>query len=44
MGERIPASWTGDDIIPACQVEWRLYAAAPSLPRAKSANGPDVQF
>ena len=41
-GDRIPASWSGDDITSACQAEWRTFAA--SLPQARVANGAEVQF
>ncbi len=31
-GNRIPASWLGDDITTACQVEWRKFADPSSTP------------
>ena len=41
-GDRIPSSWNGDDITPACQAEWKTFAS--SLPAARSANGQEAQF
>ena len=41
-GERIPASWNGDDITTACQAEWKAFSA--SLTQARAANGAEVQF
>ena len=41
-GNRVPASWNGDDIAPACQADWKLFAL--SLPRARTASGPDALF
>ena len=41
-GDRIPGSWTGDDITPACRAEWRTFAA--SLPVADTAGGVSVAF
>ena len=41
-GTRIPASWVGDDITPACQAEWRTLAG--SLPSARIAGSTEVNF
>ena len=41
-GQRIPASWSGDDITPACQAEWRTFAGP--LPSARTAQGRDAAF
>ena len=41
-GQRIPAAWAGDDITPACQAEWRTFAA--SLPISKIAGTTEIQF
>ena len=41
-GDRVPAAWNGDDITAACQAEWKHFAG--SLPRARTATGPDTVF
>ena len=41
-GQRIPASWSGDDITPACQAEWRTFAGP--LPTARTAQSRDAAF
>ena len=41
-GQRIPASWSGDDITPACQAEWRAFAGP--LPTARTAGNRDAAF
>jgi hypothetical protein len=38
----VPAAWNGDDITAACQAEWKHFAG--SLPRARTATGPDTVF
>ena len=41
-GARVPAAWNGDNITPACQAEWRTFAA--TLPAARAAGTSEVQF
>ena len=41
-GQRIPASWSGDDITPACQAEWRAFAGP--LPTARTSGTRDAAF
>jgi hypothetical protein len=41
-GDRIPASWNGDDITPACQAEWRAFAA--SVTSARSMAHVEAKF
>ena len=41
-GLRIPASWAGDDITPACQAEWRTFAA--TLEPARVVGSNEVRF
>ena len=41
-GQRISAAWTGDDITPATQAEWRTFQA--SLTNANVAGRTEVSF
>ena len=41
-GQRIPTSWVGDDITPACRKEWASFAA--TLPTSWASGGIDVAF
>jgi hypothetical protein len=41
-GVRIPSSWAGDDITPACRKEWAAFA--PTLPTSWAAAGVDIAF